>query len=62
MHPKQKMAVSQAFAIGALAFNAFAYLIDPLFGIQMDGIEYEPYQAPAVNNSKNTLSKPPYLL
>ena len=40
------VAVSRAFAIGALAFNAFAYLIAPLFGIKMDGIEYEPYSIP----------------
>ena len=37
------VSVTQAFGIGALAFDAFAYLIAPLLGMEMDGIEYEPY-------------------
>ena len=44
--------VSQAFAIGALAFDAFAYFIAPLFGVEMDGIEYEPISNSAIPNNK----------
>ena len=36
------VAVKQAFAIGALAFDFFAYFVAPLFGIEVQGIEYEP--------------------
>ena len=42
---------SQLFAIGALAFDFTAFVVAPLFGIEMQGIEYEtpqsPYQPPA---------------
>ena len=41
----------QAFAIGALAFDFTAYVIAPLFGIAMQGIEYESQESPY---------KPPY--
>ncbi len=35
------VSVAQMFAIGALAFNFTAYIIAPLFGIDMQGIEFE---------------------
>ena len=42
---------SQLFAIGVLAFDFTAFVVAPLFGIEMQGIEYEtpqsPYQPPA---------------
>ncbi|MGN1094739.1 MAG: RHS repeat-associated core domain-containing protein [Candidatus Neoclostridium sp.] len=45
------VAVKQAFAIGALAIDFTAFVVAPLFGIVMQGIEYEtpqsPYQPPA---------------
>ena len=37
--------VFQAFAIGALAVNSFAYITVPLLGGEMDGIEFEPSSA-----------------
>lgn len=37
------VAVSQAFAIGALAFDFFAFVVAPILGVTMDGIEYESY-------------------
>ena len=46
------VAVSKAFAIGALAFNAFAYVIAPLFGVEMEGIEYEPISTPVLYSNK----------
>ena len=46
------VAVSQAFAIGALAFNAFAYIIAPLFGVEVEGIEYEPISTPVLPSNK----------
>ena len=36
------ISVLQAFAIGALAFDLFAFIIAPLLGIIMDGIEMLP--------------------
>ena len=35
------VAVKQAFGIGALAFDFVAYFIAPIFGFEMEGIEYE---------------------
>ena len=34
------MAVTKAFAIGALAFNLTAFVVAPLYGESVDGIEY----------------------
>jgi hypothetical protein len=34
------MAVTKAFAIGALAFNLTAFVVAPLYGVSVDGIEY----------------------
>lgn len=48
------VSVIQAFGIGASAFNFTAYVIMPLFGISMEGIEYETpkrYYHPPSNNS-----------
>ncbi len=45
--------VLQAFAIGALAVDVFAYIIAPIYGVvDMEGIEYEPitsYTPPSYN-------------
>ena len=59
--------IKQIFAIGALAFDIFAFAIAPLFGIKMEGIEFElpnkyqdkqykenPYYEKPVNNNNNT--------
>ncbi|MGN1213139.1 MAG: RHS repeat-associated core domain-containing protein [Christensenellales bacterium] len=53
--------VTQAFAIGALAFDFTAYIVAPIFGISMQGIEITinkniqdptyPYQNSAIINS-----------
>ncbi len=43
----------QSFAIGALAMNTTAFVIAPLVGIEMDGVEYEetqPVYTPPANN------------
>ena len=44
------VAVTQAFAIGALAFNFTAFIIAPLYGFEMEGIEFRtpepPYKLP----------------
>ena len=47
-----QVAVSQAFALGALAVDAFAFFIAPLFGIEAQGIEYEPISAPSMPNNQ----------
>ena len=51
--------VLQAFAIGALAVDAFAYIIAPLYGVvDMEGIEYEPitpYTPPSYNSKHPAL-------
>ena len=51
--------VLQAFAIGALAVDALAYIIAPLYGVvDMVGIEYEPitpYTPPSYNSKHPTL-------
>ena len=40
--------VLQAFAVGALAFNTFAYVFAPFFGVvDMQGIEYKPIISPS---------------
>ena len=47
--------VPQAFACGALAINAFAFVTVPLFGMgrEMEGVEYEPIAKPSMP-SNNT--------
>ena len=51
--------VLQAFAIGALAVDAFAYVIAPLYGVvDMAGIEYAPiapYNPPSYNSNHPVL-------
>ena len=48
--------VLQAFAIGALAFDFFAYFVAPLFGKEVSGIEYEqmpPNYIPSNNSGSS---------
>ena len=58
----------QAFAIGALAFDFTAYIVAPIIGIKMQGIEVDtsnknnqtsiyPYQNSAIINNKNLQNK-----
>ena len=53
----------QSFAVGALAFNFTAYMIAPIFGINMQGIEFEnpnknlPYEPPEYIYSSNLQSQ-----
>ena len=52
--------ILQAFAIGSLAFDAFAYIIAPLFGaLDIEGIEYEPVTPyfPSSHNPKHPALK-----
>ena len=54
--------VAQAFAIGTLAFNFTAFVIAPLFGIDMEGIEFEAtadspsYKPPEYSYPTNALT------
>ena len=45
------LAIAGAFAIGALGVDAFAFFIAPLFGIEANEIEYEPY-SPSIPNGQ----------
>ena len=49
--------VAQAFAIGALAFDFTAWFVAPLYGIKMEGVEYEPM--PSMGDYKPGESKHP---
>lgn len=51
---------SQLFAIGALAFDFTAFFVAPLFGIEMQGIEYETPQSPYQPPTRNPLPPHPY--
>ena len=48
------------FAIGALAFDFTAFFVAPLFGIEMQGIEYETPQSPYQPPTRNPLPPHPY--
>ena len=49
--------IAQAFAIGALAFDFTAWFVAPLYGIKMEGVEYEPL--PSMGDYKPGESKHP---
>ena len=48
---------AQMFAIGAVAFNAFAWLVSPIIGLEIQGIEYE---APKPKDIKAPQPTPPH--
>ena len=52
------VATAKAFAIGALAFDFFAYFIAPFFGVEVQGIEYDPMSSPL---DDRVISKPQYI-
>ena len=55
------MASRQAFAIGALAFNFTAFVVTPIYGIEMQGIDYETPK-PSYKPSERQLTPPhPFL-
>lgn len=54
------VAAKQAFAIGALSYNLFAFVVAPLIGKSAEGIEYEggsnPMPKPQPNNHPGNYS------
>ena len=54
--------VSQAFAIGALAFNFTAYIVAPIIGIEMTGIEFENPNYEDSFTPSETNSSPSYII
>ena len=52
------VAINQAFAIGALAYNGFAVLVAPLLGIEMGLIEWGQEYQPELPN-RNPLPEHP---
>ena len=54
------VAVKQAFAIGALGVDFTAYVIAPLYGFEMEGIELEPTESPYKPPKLESLPPHPY--
>lgn len=54
------MSVLKGFAIGALAFDSFAYVTAPLLGEEVQGIEYEPLEPVLPVSPQPTVPHPAY--
>lgn len=52
--------VLRAFAIGSLGVDFTAYVIAPLYGFEMEGIELEPMESPYKPPKMDSLPPHPY--